>query len=40
LLPFPANTGYVVGTVLFVLAGLSLGAIVFYAWWEDRRPDE
>lgn len=36
----PADTGYVVGAAIFVLAGLIFGAIVAYAWWEDRAGDD
>ncbi len=36
----PTWLGYVVGGTIFCLAGLTLGAIVLYAIWEDRRPED
>lgn len=36
----PASAGYVIGAAIFVLAGLILGAIAIYAWWEDRSSDD
>ena len=36
----PASAGYVIGAVIFLLAGLTLGAIAVYAWWENRSSGD